>query len=375
MPPLNGIGGTPEVWYNTSTSQAYIVYFVPNSHPPIPLLYTATEEDIQAAFGPNKTVTYDRRLTASQLRQTGGLVWGDRDELANTTEDPFDTWANEVEAQAAVRPWLRDEEVLGLIASAALEGRELAPAEWEQTEWFRSRSHAEQQWALLYESSPETARDQRQDARLTIQAQAGQLGIDGQNRVFNYIADRWVTGEWTEAYALNQLTRLLGRTKNLDPELARFIRTNDLDTEPGANLTSQVEALSQEWLGPYFGSLNDKQIRRWSHVLASDPQGEARFVQHLQERRQALFPEYTSPTATYEDIAGPWRQRWAQIWGENPDEADPLFTKAIRMNDAVEFDKLLRHQGLARGNEQVTRDMIIGMGESFGTGVIENPYA
>ncbi len=71
------------------------------------------------------------------------LVFGNSVELydpsiIDPTRNPWESFVGAVEKQATVRPWLKSEEMLYLLAEATLEGRTVTDAEWESTEWWRN---------------------------------------------------------------------------------------------------------------------------------------------------------------------------------------------------------------------------------------------
>ncbi|NIS14589.1 MAG: hypothetical protein GWN97_22460, partial [Thermoplasmata archaeon] len=327
--------GEPEFWKDSTTGQIWVVYFVPNSDPPIPLAWAATEEEMQGIIGENNDIEFDKILTTQQLQATGMLDWGNVGELVDTHEDPFEQWANKVESAAAVRPWLRDPEVLGLIAMAMLEGRDVTLAEFQQTEWWRTHNKAERNWLLLYESDPETAAQARQDNRITVADLLQQAGIYAPNQdVINYMADQFTTGAWSQTYLNAQVTRLSDPTARgrLDPGLAAFIQEGDHTVDTTRENEDRVKSLVDTWLGPAFGRWDQDKIARWAGRLRNDPDGEQNLIDQLQKQRLALFPEYQDQSLSYDDIAQPWRGVVSQAWGQTADETDPFFSKIVRTN-------------------------------------------
>lgn len=57
-----------------------------------------------------------------------------------------------IEKEAKIRPWLKDEEMVELLAEATLEGRTVTDAEWQSTDWWRSHTQAQRDWLLLAQS-------------------------------------------------------------------------------------------------------------------------------------------------------------------------------------------------------------------------------
>lgn len=354
-----------EVWRNSQTGKSYIVYYVPGTD--IPMLYEASDSQLQAIFGPGQKIAYDFEGSTSSFNQTGAMEWGNVSELSNATENPFDAWAQGVETQAAVRPWLRDDEVLALIASALLEGRGVTEAEYQQTEWWRTHNAAQRSWMMTMEADPATAAQMVKDAQISMKEMLAGAGWDGvPTEVVNYMAQRFITGDWTETYTQAQVKAITDPYAriNMDQGLADILGSR----QPGVDdrEVETVRNLISRWLGPTFGNWTDAQIGQWASRLRNDGDGEEELIRTLRQQRMALFPEYQNESLTYEDIASPWRNFWTQEWGEIADEKDKLFTKIVRINDAAEAGKLLRKEGLRRGNAKVTQDFQTSMLESFG---------
>ena len=54
MATLNGLPGDPEVWLYSPTGWYFLVYFVPGTD--IPITYTTSPAEMQAAFGPGQPI-------------------------------------------------------------------------------------------------------------------------------------------------------------------------------------------------------------------------------------------------------------------------------------------------------------------------------
>ena len=80
----------------------------------------------------------------------------------------------------------------------------------------------------------------------------------------------------------------------------------------------------------------------------------------------ALFPSYTNENLTYEDIASPVRAQYQQIWGQEPDETDPLFYSIAQDSDIAARGSRLREEGLNRGVQQVNDDFQSDILGAFG---------
>jgi hypothetical protein len=348
----NGVPGTPELWFVSDVGGYYLVYFVPGTQ--IPLLYTATPAEVQAMVGPGQPIVADRTLTAAQVPRTGAVQFGDRSHLANTTEDPFLAWVSAVEAQAAVRPWLREPEVLALLAAALVEGRSVSEAEFQQTAWWRDHNESQRQWMLLSESDPATAAQLMGDQVLALRQMFTAAGSSNPpDDLLRQMATQYVSGNWTAAYLTDQVRALSDPASGIAVD--SLLSGAGLDTTRGQEL--QAASLYEQWLGPVFGR-DQAAITRWAGRLRNDPDAEVELIESLRQARLALLPEYENPNLTYEDIAGPWRGFWSQQWGQFADELDPLFVEVMRSGDAVEAAKLMRSAGISRGIPKVTNDLL-----------------
>jgi hypothetical protein len=359
---LNGLPGTPEVWFYQPTGWYFLVYFVPGTD--IPLAYTTSPEEMQAAFGPDQTIVVDRTIADNAtLKAAGAIGWGLRSQINNDTEDPFDAWVAGVEKQAAVRPWLRDPEVLGLIAQALVEGRTVSEAEFQQTNWWQSHNEEQRNWMLLTEADPATAEKLKTDQVLVLKNMFAQAGAsEVPEETLMQMATQYLSGNWTENYLIDQVRALS------DP--ASGIPIDSSITAGGlANTTRDQELqaadLFSQWLGPIYGS-DQAAIQSWAGKLRNDPDAEVELIEHLKQQRLALLPEYENPNLSYNDIVGPWRGFWSQQWGQPADEMDPFFMSVVRSGDATEAAKMMRDQGLVRGVGKVMNDLVSTAGQVVG---------
>jgi hypothetical protein len=162
--------------------------------------------------------------------------------------------------------------------------------------------------------------------------------------------------QWEQSLNADQRAwlQMLGR----DPQSARVRQEQARE---------QVRDQAMQWLGPYYGNLSDAELDRWAQTIASnETQGKLQLTQHLQQARLAAFPEWTDPNMGYEQIARIGRQLFTQVWGESPDETDPLFLRVISGRDHVASMELLRKEGWDRGVGQVTQDAIGGLLQATG---------
>lgn len=366
---LVGIGGQPEIWYNSDSGQYLVVYYIPDTEPPVPYYYTATEQEIKGAFGPQQDVVVDRHVTDSDLQSFGAVTWGQFEEINPDIEDPFADWANEVTAQAAVRPWLRDPEVLALIAEAMVEGRSVSDAELEQTTWWREHNDAERAWMLLYESDPQTAQQQLEANRLVVEDRLRDAGVDDPpEAVVDFITRQFTEGHWSDPYTIRQIEGLADPAADIeiDPELADILANPDVTINTTQENEQKVRDLVLRWLGPTYGNWSPDQVAKWAGKLRNDPDGETQLVDMLRSQRLTLFSAYDNPALTYEDIAGPWKTVWMNEWGSEADETDPLFTDILAKNDLAYARSRLRKEGLKRNNATVVGQMLAGLNQVTG---------
>lgn len=184
------------------------------------------------------------------------------------------------------------------------------------------------------------------------------------------MADAWlrdgdpVVGatEWEQS--LNADQRQWLRVLNADPQTAQ-VRMEQ------ARERVQNEALS--WLGPYYGDLSDEELDRWAGMVASnEDQAMTMLSDHLRQTRMAAFPEWTDPNMGYDQIARVARSLFTQVWGESPDETDPLFLRVASGRDHVASMELLRREGWDRGVGQVVSDAVSGLMRTTG-GQVRRP--
>ena len=115
----------------------YVLYPIPGSN--MQINYSATEEDVRGLF----PLTFDkqtfREVNSNYISST--IPFGNVAELYNpeflqTGLTPWEGFIDYLDAEAELRPWLEDEEMVFLLAEATLEGRAVTEAEWKTTNWF-----------------------------------------------------------------------------------------------------------------------------------------------------------------------------------------------------------------------------------------------
>ena len=352
----------------------YVAYMVPDSDPPIPMVWEIDgKKELDAIMPGAKVVT----MSGADADKRGWTIWGNATELVNTTEHPFNAFVALINDQAAVRPWLREQEVLTLIAQATLEGRAVSQAEFEQTQWWSSRNAAQRAWLLKAEADPQEAARILSDNKFQAEADMFDHGIiDASPELIDYMATQTTMGEWSQEYYERQLKAIS------DPNLGYEIDSlmveelgGMLDVGTNQQFEDTVRTLVGQWLGPVMGDWSGAEISRWASRFRETPDGRAELEDELRRQRLALFPEYEDPSLTYENIASPWRQKWSQMWGQSADETDPLFGEILRLNDATAAGRRLTQEGLNRGVRKVKQEAQLAMDQSFrnNAGVVPGP--
>lgn len=361
-----------EVW--EVDGRHFLVWYVPNTQPPVPLAWFVSSSADRQALGID-TSKVDRKFKSmAEFQATGALRHGDSRELLNTTENPFDQIKSNYETEVKVKPWLADPEIMALWAAAALEGRSITDAELKGTEWWRTRSEAERQWLTLNASDPATADRIIEDNRLRVQDLLTQAGIDNaSDDLVRLVADNWTTGKWSEAYAAKQIQLLADpfAEGTLDTEIVDF--REGLDTTRGRE--DEVRRMFEDWVGPaYTKYIGEQEIARWAGRLRNDPDARIQLEDFLSRQFRTFYnPDGKAygndPTLRYSDVAPMWRNVFQQVWGQAPDETSDLFTEIVRTNDVAAATRRLRQEGIKQGNESVVNSALSAVGAAFGGAV------
>lgn len=211
MADFNGVPGGAELW--RIDGRVHLVYFVPpeliGDGPPVPMLwYIDDPAEVDALFGPGESVRFDREMTAAEAAALGAVPSGNRSEIRNTLERPFDRLVNTFAQEAAIRPWLRDPEVLRNTAAALIEGRHLSDAELMTTEWWQSRTDSERARIEAAAGDPASfARDQA-DWEIRVRDQLVKLGYGNPpDSLVTYYAQQVNTGKLSETQLVDALRR------------------------------------------------------------------------------------------------------------------------------------------------------------------------
>lgn len=363
---FNGIPGQPDLW-KTTEGTVYLVYFADGVEPPLPMLWEVKNEtELEAFFGPGKTITYDKTLSQAQVDSTGAMIWGTSTEIVDTEEDPLEGWSSRWERERTVRPYLEDPEVYALYASAALEGRSVTTAELESTVWFQDHSEPERAWIITNASDPLTAQQMIVDNRTAAYEKLRTAGVaDPPENLVNFIADQLTTGQWTNEHFNQQIVAISDPASNIDVDagVTNVLAGGSIDTTQ--EMEDRVRTLVTRWLGTNFGQWDDATVASWAGRIRNEGDAEAVLLETLKDQREALFPGYDRE-ADYDTIASPWRNMIRNSWGEVPDDSDKLLQNIIRMNDAGEAGKVLTKEGLARGNDMTVNTVQTALSQTFG---------
>jgi len=371
------IPGEHEVWRNTDTGQVLVVIYIPDTD--IPLVWDVPEHlwrDVFQDAGGVEAVVGSNNYTTQQILAAGAIDGGSIADFpigSGAVEHPWDTFISNYELARRVNPALDDPEVLAIHYIAHLEGRNyFLPGEYESTNYYKTHTIAEQEWARFSLTNPADAAQQYNDAVLETERSLRQLGIRGVSAdAIEYIASRAVSGRWSEALIGNQLYLLsVGEMDGLDDGLKALVEgtlqaSSQLETQRG-----EVRAMVNQWLGPAVAEhWSATEVDRWAQNFISSDATKDELTEILQDQRLALFPDQTNREVSYEMMARPWRSVWVNTLGEQPDETDPLFYQLIKQNDIGQAETLLRKRGLATGNTAVTTAALRGLQAAAGSGV------
>jgi len=363
---FNGLPGKPELWQDTTDKVVYAVYFVPDTDPPVPMLFQIPDNEVLKSLFGDKSIKYDRKMTDAEITSTGGIIWGSTTDIPAAGGDPWVGFVEKMERAAETQPWLRDPEVFGVHAAAYLMGRPPEKFELEATEWWQSRNQDEQEWAWLVARNPQEAARVREGNEIEVFSAFQRIGImEPAEELVKYMADRFTVGAWSQRYLQEQMTAIINPDATwtgVDEGLAKLISSNNIDVGDPTVGNAAVRDMFREWLGPSFPPTED-QVSRWAAEMRRDDQAATEnLTEHLRSQRLAMFPEYADDSLTYEDIASPWRSFQTQIWGQTPDELSDTFQRLVRLNDVYEGGKFLRKQGLEENVGKVRKDALRALG-------------
>lgn len=371
MDSLADMPGDHEVWKVDGV--LYLVWYVPNTSPPLPIMYEVTP-DVEIG-----QVTVDKTLTHAQANSAGGLVMGSARTIDRRDQHPIETFLDTFEAQLATRPWLEDPEILSKLFGAYLEGRPLTEAELQDTDWYRSHNEAQRAWLVVSNTDPATAAQMTANQNILTRNAMIAAGIDEPpDGLVEIVATNLLQGNWSADYTNQQIRRLADpfAPGTVDKAITSWLNQFDYTVDTTRQHEQDVRDMVSRWLGPGFSSgWTDNNVAEWAGEFRNNPDAPDQLREILSGQRMALYPEYDNPDLTYEDIAAPWRSFMLSQWGQAPDETDPFFSQVVRLNDASKAARLLRTEGLARGNATTTLSALRAFSEGFGGPVVRSDSA
>ena len=361
---------------------SYIVYEVPGSDgelydgSPIYLAYELVGNDLyeaglitQGMDEPQFNAIMDQRFFDSIA-----VVTGNTDQLTADIDNPFASFVETISEQAQVAPWITDPEMLELIAEAAVEGRTVSDAEWQTTTWYQTHSESEREWLRTFYADPSTAAQTITDGQIAVGNALQAAGVsNAPEALVNWIADKFVTGQWTQNYTTEQISLFADpyAEGKRDTDFESYLTSTAIT---GVDRTSQREAevrqLYSEYLGPVLGKITDGEAAEIAGKLRNDPDYRDQLVASLKQSRLAAFSAYTNPELTYEDIARPWRNLTASVWGQTADETQGWWQDMVKTNDFAQAEETLRTKGLELDITQVTQDATTALTQALGQGNI-----
>ena len=393
---LNQFNNIPEgaVLVQSDEDRLYLMYTVPGAGTmykglPIRMFYEVKGNDLYKAGILTQDAPYEINYFMTEDEIDDFIVAGNTAELPGNDPNtgqaphPFLSFVDNLTTQAQIAPWLLDKQSISLLAEAALEGREVSEAEWRVTDWYQEHSEAEREWLRLYNADPSTATAQKNDYKIQVSRALQAAGVTGgfdsatgqekapPDALVSWIADKWVSGTWSESQTSEQIALFADpfRSGVRDTDFTTYLSTAGVDgLERTAEKEDRIKQLYTQYLGPVFGKLSDAEVSQKAGRLRNDTDYEAALIEQLKNNRLGLFPKYTNPELTYEDIVTPWRNLTTSVWGEAADETQSWWQDMVGTNDFTSGTATLRSKGLEMGNNQVTIEATEALQSALGDG-------
>ena len=359
----------------------YIVYEVPGSNGelyegnPIFMAYEVQENDVIKAGiyspeGPTITGAPVSKVFFDKI----AIVTGNTDQLSADIDNPFASFVETIGEQALVAPWIKDPEMLSLIAEAAVEGRVVTDAEWQVTDWYQEHNDSEREWLRTYYSDPSTAAQLTTDSQLAVANSLQASGVsNAPEALVNWVAGKYISGEWSDTYTAEQIA-LFSDPYAAGKRDAQFENYLSSTAITGVDRTTarekEVEELFATWLGPTLGKLTDQEKSEMAGRLRDDPDYKDTLIGSLKQSRLAAFSNYTNPELTYDDIARPWRNLTTSVWGQTADETQGWWQEMVKSNDFATAQTTLREKGLENNVTQVTQDATQALTQALSQGQV-----
>jgi hypothetical protein len=376
---LNNVPKDAYVW--NVDNQLYVAYEVPGAgdvydNPPIYMAYEVFRNDLVEAgiWTKGETLPPISPIRKEDFDRVAILFSGDTNQLTQDNRNPFSAFTETITEQSQVAPWITDSEVIGLIAEAALEGREVTDAEWQTTNWYQTHNESEREWLRTYYSDPSTATQLTTDSQIAVANSLQAAGVsNAPEALINWVAGKYVSGEWSQTYTTEQISLFADpyATGKRDASFENYLSSTALT---GVDRTTErereVRELYSKWLGPTLGKLTDQETAEIAGRLRDDPDYQDQLVQSLKQSRLAAFSNYTNPELTYEDIARPWRNLTTSVWGQTADETQGWWQEMVKSNDFATAQTTLREKGLEQDVTQVTQDATQALQQALGQGTV-----
>ncbi len=376
---LNNVPRDSYIW--NVDNQLYVAYEVPGAgdvyeNPPMYMAYEVYRNDLVEAGliskdAPIPTISPIRK---EDFDRVAILFSGDTNQLTQDNRNPFASFTETIAEQSQVAPWITDTEAIGLIAEAALEGREVTDAEWQSTNWYKTHNQTERDWLTTYYSDPSTATQLTTDSQIAVANSLQAAGVsDAPEALINWVAGKYVSGEWSQTYTSEQVNLFADpyATGKRDASFENYLSSTALT---GVDRTTErereVTELYNKWLGPSLGKLTDTERAEIAGRLRDDPDYQDQLVNSLKQSRLAAFSNYTNPELTYEDIARPWRNLTTSVWGQTADETQGWWQEMVKTNDFAQAQTTLREKGLEQDVTQVTTDATQALQQALGQGSV-----
>ena len=376
--------------------QLFLGYEVPGAYGqlyngnPIFMLYEVLGNDVFKAGILTEGASPQINVSLGSLEDLNqyGIIVGGTDELTDDVEHPFIRFTENFEAGKRVNPWLNDTEInpntgvtyqqeaIEFLAEQALEQwtPETTQVRYEGSDWYRKSTTAQKTWLTTLLTQPQQANQDIQDKQIEVKIAMEANGIASPpDALVNWVAEKAVTGMWTQVYTDQQIALLADPYKpgTRDTGMVNFIEGVGVGTLDRLTVGEKtVRDLYRRYLGPSLGNASDTEIAEKAGQLRSDPDAEEQLKAYLEQQRLAMFGNYTNPTLTYNDIVQPYKNLVNQVWGQEVDETQDWFIKMVQDNDIEKAYTTLREKGIDQGIERVQDQALNDLQRSIGQGQI-----
>lgn len=376
--------------------QLFLGYEVPGAYGqtyngnPIFMLYEVLNNDVYEAGILTQGASPQINVSLGSLEDLNqyGIIVGGTDELTDDVEHPFIRFTENFEAGKRVNPWLNDTEInpltgvtyqqeaIEFLAEQALEQwtPETTQVRYEGSDWYRKSTTAQKTWLTTLLTQPQQAEQDIQDKKIEVKIAMEANGIASPpDALVSWVADKAVTGMWTQVYTDQQIALLADPYKpgTRDTGMVNFIEGVGVGTLDRLSVGEKtVRDLYRRYLGPSLGNASNAEIAEKAGLLRSDPDAEEQLKSYLEQQRLAMFGNYTNPTLTYNDIVQPYKNLVNQVWGQEVDETQDWFIKMVQDNDIEKAYKTLREKGIDQGVERVQNQALDDLQRSIGQGQI-----